>query len=117
MLALLLAGLLHHLANELADSSTHHVHAHHRAVHDADQFDEALSAQDLTLAVAAQVVLVRRDVFDAVALLRLRLGQTHGGNFGLAVGDAGNAGLVDDARSKTGQFLGDEDALLKTTMS
>ena len=74
-----------------------------------DELDEALGAEDLGLAVAAEVVLVRRDV--AVLLAGLGLGEADARDLGVAVGDAGDAGLVDGGRREAGDLLGDEDAL------
>src|SRR5690348_15495874 len=59
------------LADLLAHPGTDHVYADDRAVLDAYQLDEALRTQDLALAVAAQVVVVRLDVVGAVLLLGL----------------------------------------------
>ena len=44
------------LADELSDAVAHHVHADDGAVHAAYELDEARGAEDLALAVAAEVV-------------------------------------------------------------
>jgi hypothetical protein len=63
------------LADLLAHPRADHVHADDRAVDDPDQLDEARGLEDLALAVAAEVVVVRRDLLRAVLLLGLGLGQ------------------------------------------
>src|SRR5690606_15656147 len=82
-----------------------------RAVLLADQLDEAGGAEDLGLAVAAEVVLVGLDLVLAQLLLGLLLGQAHGAELGLAVGDALDAGLDDRGRVQARDALGDVDAL------
>ena len=69
--------------------------------------------EDLALAVAAEVVLVRLDGVGAVLLARLRLRDAHRGDLGVAVGHPRDAGLDDRRRLEAGDLLGDEDALLE----
>ena len=57
------------------------------------------------------------DLVGAVASpARLRLGETHRGHLGVAVGHAGDAGLVDRRRVQPGDLLGHEDALLEAAV-
>src|SRR5699024_10103565 len=88
-----------------------HVDADDGAVLLAHQLDEAGGAEDLGLAVAAEVVLVDLDRVVAELLLGLLLGQTHRAELGLAVGDALDAGLDDRSRVQARDPLGDVDAL------
>src|SRR5689334_21942327 len=97
------------LADLLAHAGADHVDPDDGTVDLADELDKALRAEDLRLAVAAEVVLVRRDL--AVLLARLRLRQTDAGDLGVAVGDARDARLVDDRGRAARDLLGDEDAL------
>ena len=52
----------------------------------------------------------------AVLLARLGLGQPDGGDLGVAVGDARDAGLVDGGGGQAGDLLGHEDALLEAAV-
>jgi len=61
------------LADELPDARTHHVYADHRTTRDAHQLHETLGREDLTLAVAAEVVGQGLDVLRAVLVDRLGL--------------------------------------------
>src|SRR5688572_20330574 len=103
------------LADEFADPAADHVDADHRSLGRAHQLDEALRLEDLALPVAGQVVAEHLDLV-AVLLLGLRLGEPHGGDLGVAVGDPRDAGLVDDRRVLPGDLLGDEDALLEAAV-
>ena len=98
------------LADQLADAGADHVHADDRAVLLAHDLDDAGRAEDLALAVAAEVVLVGLDVV-AVLLLGLRLGEADRGDLGVAVGDPRDARVDRPARVEPGDLLGDEDAL------
>src|SRR3954447_18660793 len=102
------------LADLLAHPGADHVDADDGSVDLAHELDEALGAEDLGLAVAAEVVLVRRDV--AVLLARLCLGQSHAGDLRVAVRHARDARLVDGGRPRAGARRGDEDALGEAAM-
>src|SRR4051812_15506193 len=78
------------LADLLAHPGADHVYAHHRAVLDPHELDEALRTQNLALAVAAEVVAVGLDVVRAVLLLGLCLRDADGGDLRIAVGRAGD---------------------------
>src|SRR5699024_7004186 len=104
------------LAHQLRGARADHVDADDRAVLLADQLDAAGGAEDLGLAVAAQVVLVHLDRVGAQLLLGLLLGQPHGAELGLAVGDALDAGLDDRGGVQARDPLGDEDALRETAV-
>src|SRR5690606_14366546 len=96
------------------DAVTDQVQTDHRAVGDAHQLDRAGGLEDLALAVASEVVGEGLD--RAVLLLGGGLGEPHGGDFGVAVGDARNACLVDRLRVESSDVFGDEDALLETAV-
>ena len=73
-------------------------------------------AEDLALAVAREVVLVRDDAVGAVRRHRLRLGETDRGDLGAAVGDLRDVRVGDDDRAQARDLLGDEDALLESAV-
>src|SRR5690242_15206068 len=82
------------LGDEVAGPAAHDVHADDgSAVGNADQLGGAGGLEDLRAAVAGEVVGRRLD--PAVLLLGLRLGEAHGSDLGLGVGDPRDAGVVD----------------------
>ena len=85
-----------------------------RAVLLAHELDDAGRLEDLALAVAAEVVLVRLDF--AVLLLGLRLGEADRGDLGLAVRDARDSGVDDRLRIEARDLFGDEDAVRESAV-
>src|SRR5450756_1197280 len=103
-------------SDELADARTDHVHADDRSVPHPYELDEPRRAEDLALAIAAQVVLDHVDRVGAVHLARLDLRQPDRRDLGGTVGDPGDAALVDGGGCEAGDLLGDEDALLESAL-
>ena len=87
-----------------------------RAVLELDELDEPGGAEDLALAIAAEVVFVGRDIGVAVQRAGLGLVQADTRDLGLAVGDLRNVDVGDDDRVQAGDLLGDEDAVLEAAV-
>src|SRR5690348_16416220 len=90
------------------------MYADHGALAHPDQLHESRRTEDLALAVAGQVVGEGLDL--AVTLPCLLLGESDRGDLGIAVGDPGDARLVDRGWCHPGDLLGYEDALLEAAV-